>query len=224
MRDPAQDDLGNRFSVPVGDLLQHRVRQNLAVGHGIIGGDRHTEALGRLYDGRLVEIGMIFDLVGDERQFAQRCRLAHQRLIEVRDADMAHLPCLGHLVQRADLLGKRHCSVRPMKKQEIDVIGLQLLQAFIDRSDKSVAAIVFDPDFCGQEQIRAGDAGVPDAIADFGLVAVDLGGVDVAIAIAKHMGHHAFGVRPRHAEGAETESGDGCAVGADDLHELSFRL
>lgn len=41
---------------------------------------------------------------------------------------MANLAGVANRVQRADLLGQRYRLVRPVQKQEIDIIGLQFFR------------------------------------------------------------------------------------------------
>jgi hypothetical protein len=145
-------------------------------------------------------------------------RLRHQRRVEIADADILHLAGRLDVVERADLLGQRHAAAGPMQKQEIDIIGAQLLQALIDRGQEIGMLVVIDPDLGGEEDIAAGNAGCLNRFADLSLVAIDLRGVDMAETELDRLRHDAQHVRAWHAKRAEAESGDMCAIGADCLH------
>ena len=66
--------------------------------------------------------------------------------------------CLG---QRGDRLVERNLRVRPMHKQEIDVIDAEILEAFVDRAREIVGAQIFVRHLGGQENRRR--ARTPDA-------------------------------------------------------------
>src|SRR5690606_33619612 len=87
LHQPAQRDLGRGLAQALGDGADDRVLQHLAVGHAVVGGDAHSQALRLGAHGRLVQVGVVLDLVVDQRRGAQRGRLAHQRGGEVADAD-----------------------------------------------------------------------------------------------------------------------------------------
>ncbi|MNY75231.1 hypothetical protein D3C86_2144590 [compost metagenome] len=57
-----------------------------------------------------------------------------------------------------------------------------------------------------------------NSLADFGFVAVDLGGIDVVEAELQRFRQHAQHIGAGHAEGAEAERRDVGAVGIDGMH------
>ncbi len=91
--------------VPRGDVGEQRIGEDLAVGHGVIGGQRHPGLAHRGHQHALVEIGVILDLIGDERCGAERQCLREQSDIVVAHADMERLAGFAHGVERADLVG-----------------------------------------------------------------------------------------------------------------------
>ncbi|MNS69628.1 hypothetical protein D3C72_1029450 [compost metagenome] len=175
----------------------------------------------RLQHHRLVEIGVVFDLVGHDRSLGKLHRLGHQRRIEVGDADMAHLAGLPHLVQRSDLFGKRDRVVRPMQQQQVDIIGLQLFQAFIDGGEEGLVLVVLDPDLGGEKHLAACNARSSNGFADLGFVAVDLGGIDMAKTGLQRMRNDAQDIGAGNAEGAEAERRDRSAICGDIKHIFS---
>ncbi|MOA28238.1 hypothetical protein D3C78_1491650 [compost metagenome] len=140
------------------DVLQQGIVRHPAIGHQIIGRHRHPVfARGRNHL-RLVEIGVIFDLVGGKRRVGKFHCFFGQRHVEVGNADIAHLSGLAHRVQRAHALGKRHIALRPVQQQEINIVSLQFCKAFIDGGEKIVVTKAIHPDLGGEKYIVAGNA------------------------------------------------------------------
>jgi hypothetical protein len=73
------------------DRLECRVGENAADGQATISGHAKAGAVGRVDQKRPVEIGGIFELVGDERNIGETSRFRHQSAVEIADTDMAHL-------------------------------------------------------------------------------------------------------------------------------------
>src|ERR1700675_2734303 len=134
---------------------------------------------------------MILKLIGNERNRRETDSLIEQSSIEIAHADMANLSCPHGLVQQAYLLGERYAFVRPMQQQEIDVVTSQLPEAIVDRRGKPALRIIGDPNFRGDEDLRARNAGSSDAFAHRRLVAVDLRGVDVTETSLQSCRNHA---------------------------------
>jgi hypothetical protein len=64
---------------------------------------------------------------------------------------------------------------------QVELLEAQLVQAVLQARDQLVAGQVLGPDLGGDEDVRAPRRRL-QRLADLGLVAVDLGGVDVAVA------------------------------------------
>ena len=77
--------------------------------------------------------------------------------------------------------GPEHVAVSLVDEQQVDVVGLQLAEAFIDGGGSLPFAVVADPDFSHQENLLAGYAGLRNGIAYAFLVEVGLGRVDEAV-------------------------------------------
>ncbi len=145
---------------------------------------------------------MIFDLVRHQRQIGQRLCFCHQYSVEVRHPDVTDLASLCDFVERTDLLGERHSLIRPMQKQQINIIGLELGKAFINRRDESIVLVIIDPDFCGQENFTALDAGRRNCFTDFGFIAINLRGIDMPEASLERVWDDAKYILASHTESA----------------------
>lgn len=96
-----------------------------------------------------------------------------------------------------------------MHEGEVHLFHAQFAQAFLQAGHQAVGTEVTGPDFGGDEQLLARDAGFGDGLADFRFVVVDLRGVDVTIAeIQAHL-HRIDDLLILEAKGAEAECGDG---------------
>ena len=70
---------------------------------------------------RLVEIGMVFDLVGDDRLGRQPHRLGERGDREVRDADMARQAAALGVAERAHALADGNGGIGPVDEQKVDL-------------------------------------------------------------------------------------------------------
>jgi hypothetical protein len=95
-------------------LLEHRIREHSAYGLAPVGDHADTQSPTFVDQQRMVQIGMIFALVGDDGR-RQPHHLRHQRSIEVADADVAHFAGPDRRVEPLDLFGKRCGGVRPVQ-------------------------------------------------------------------------------------------------------------
>ena len=100
---------------------------------------------------RLIQIGMILGLQGQQRLGAEMNRLVEQRGGEVGDADMARLALPFGLGQRRHGLAQRNVRVGPMNEQQVDATDVKRGEARIDRTGKVGAAQIFVADFGGDE-------------------------------------------------------------------------
>jgi hypothetical protein len=137
-------------------------------------------------------------------------RLPRQGDIEIRHADPARqAQALGlgqrvHGFRQGDAAARR----RPVDQGQIDVVGAQPGQAVAQAGGQLVAAGVLDPDLGGEEEVGARDAAFRDGLADFGFIAIDLRGVDGAVADVQRGAHGIDDGLAGEAEGADAEDGD----------------
>ena len=98
-----------------------------------------------------------------------------------------------------------------MHEEEVDVVGVQVLEGTLDRGGSPLGFVVGIVDLRGDEQVLAGDARGLERCPDLGLVAVHLGGVDVAVPDLEGAAYRVVRVLGCDLVGAETEHGDGRA-------------
>ncbi|MNS79158.1 hypothetical protein D3C72_1128040 [compost metagenome] len=120
------------------------------------------------------------DVVGTDR----RDRLLHQLDGEVGNTDLSGQAQTLGFEQGAHKLFDRHLVFRrrPVNQRQVEVVGLQFLQAFLEAVDQAILGEVGDPDLAGDEQLFARYAAGCDGLADVGFVFVDLRGVDGPVA------------------------------------------
>ena len=99
-----------------------------------------------------------------------------------------------------------------MDQEQVDVVEAELLERAGERLAGVVGAVVAVVELAGDEHLAAVDAGGADRLADAPLVAVHLGGVDVAVADLEGRRHGLGGVLGRDLEDAEAELRDRVAV------------
>src|SRR5438477_4229847 len=121
------------------DLLQNWIADNFPVGHRVICRKTKSRTPDRVQDDGLINVGMVFHLIGYERTGAKREGLGKQGGRVVAQADMANLASLARLIQSADLIGQRNIVVRPVKEEKVDIVGPAVLEAFMDRCVKFFA-------------------------------------------------------------------------------------
>ncbi|MNI65010.1 hypothetical protein D3C73_1204900 [compost metagenome] len=88
------------------------------------------------------------------------------------------------------------------------MVGAQLFQAGAQACQQRIALELGDPHLGGQVDLVTRHAGLSDGLTDLGFVAVDLCGVDGAVADVQCVAHRVDHGLVFQAEGAETESGD----------------
>ncbi len=169
--------------------------------------------LQELHQQAVLQVRMDLDLVGGDRIGAEDLdRLAGLCDGEVGDADLLRQAlCLG-LGQCGQVLLHRHVDLvvrrRPVDQCQVDMVGAQLLQAGAQAGQQRFALELGDPDLGGQVDLIARHTGVGNGLADLGFIAVDLCGIDGAVADIQRVAHGVDHGLVFEAEGAETEGGD----------------
>ena len=105
----------------------------------------------------------------------------------------------------------------PVDEVEVDIVGAEPLEAFIEGLERGVIALAVVPQLRRQEDVAACDAGLAKAFADAFLVFIDCGRVDVAIADLQSLAHRGCRFRVRRLPDAEADLRDGLAVVEFDL-------
>ena len=95
-----------------------------------------------------------------------------------------------------------------MDQRQVEVVGLQLLQALLEAFNQAVFGEVGDPDLAGDEQFVAGDAAGSDGLAHVGFVFVDLCGVDDPVTELKGSAHRIDDHLTLQTKRTKTESGN----------------
>ena len=96
-----------------------------------------------------------------------------------------------------------------MHEEEVHVVRAQVLEGALDGCGGPLGFVVGVVDLRRDEQVLASDSRGLERRPDLGLVAVHLGGVDMAVADLEGAAHRVVRVLGRDLVGAETEDGDG---------------
>src|ERR1700751_472883 len=99
------------------DARQQLVVARASACDGAIGDDRHVMPAAGGYHLRLVEKGMAFDLIADQRLGRKLGGFLEKLDREIRHADVAGEPVALDLAQRAERVGKRNLWIGPMEQQ-----------------------------------------------------------------------------------------------------------
>ena len=99
-----------------------------------------------------------------------------------------------------------------VQQHQVDIAAVKARERALQRGFGGFIAVVFHPDFAGDEDFFTRHAALFDALPDFGLVHVGLSGVDVAVACFDRLRHCLRGFCGRNLEDAEAEDGDLYAV------------
>src|ERR1700739_4666434 len=105
-----------------------------------------------------------------------------------------------------------------MNQEQIDVVGVQPTQRFIERPSGIVGSVIAVVQLAGDEHLSATEPGVADTLADLLLVAVHLGSVDVSIADLQGDSHRFGGQHRLDLKHSEAELRNVVAV-----VQLSYR-
>ena len=90
--------------------------------------------------------GMVLDLIAEQIGAMLFNRFPKQSDREVADADVTRLARSLDFGQRLETVAKRDLGIGPVDQQQIDMIGAQLCQAFIDRALQIAGSDVIVPD------------------------------------------------------------------------------
>src|SRR5271156_5541257 len=111
----------------------------------------------------LIEIGVGLDLQYHKRLGGKPVGLVEHGDVEIRHPDMFGTPRRLDLAKRRNRPGQRNLRIGPVDHQEIAPRQSELLQTFIDRALEIAGREPVEPDFCGDEDVFALDAGAPYA-------------------------------------------------------------
>ena len=111
-----------------------------------------------------------------------------------------------------------------MDEEQVDVIGIQRTQRVVERAPRIVGTVIPVVELAGDEHLAAIQPGIPDALRDLLLVAVHLGGVDVAVADFECGPHGRGSLFRLYLEDAETQLRDGVAVIESDRRDRTHLL
>ena len=139
----------------------------------------------------LLEEWVNLDLVHRGDDFRLRQELVEMARHEVADADGPCAPFAVDALERPPGIEPlaRH---RPVDEVEVDIIEAEPGQAGVERAQRAVVALIVVPELGGDEYVRARHAALPQPLAHVVLVAVDAGGVDVAVAEPQRRRYSAF--------------------------------
>src|SRR5699024_535879 len=156
----------------------------------------------------LLELRVALDLV-DGGNDAGVEDLGQEPMIEVRHTDRGGQSLLA--VAEEGLPGLDRLVVgrgRPEDEVEVDVVAAELLYARLERTLGLLGSVAIVPQLGGDEELVTGDAGLRDGAAHALLIAVDSGGVDVAVADFEGVGDDALGLVRGDLEHAEAQLRD----------------
>src|SRR5690348_7126782 len=105
-----------------------------------------------------------------------------------------------------------------MDQQQIDIIAAEALEALLDVAADLRRTQLAHRHFGGDEEVGARYAGIADRGAHVALVAVKLGGVDVAVADGERRAHGVVARSAGERPGAEAECRQMRALGRNKLH------
>jgi hypothetical protein len=77
---------------------------------------------------------VVFELIRRKRNVGKLNGLFKQILVEVADTDAQHLAGVDQTVELPDLLFSRNNVIRPVQKQQVDIVGPQEVQALVYRA------------------------------------------------------------------------------------------
>ena len=182
---PADDQLGGGLPVTAGDFVDHRVAQYGAGAltasqgaPGLYGNALLVTVIKKLLLG---EIGMAFDLVYRRNHLRIPKEIVEMMYLKIAHADSADFSLFVKFLH--DLPGFLVDSgYRPVNQQQVQIVGLKVLQAFLNVFPLGVIPHILVPQLGGDEQLLPVDAALLDGLTHGVLVVVSLGGVDVAVA------------------------------------------
>ena len=135
----------------------------------------------------LLEIGMHFDLVDRRNDVHLRAGAGRARGHEVADPDGPHPPVRQQGLQGAIRI-ERQVELSPqwlVQKQQVNPLDTELPGTLVEPVQRLVVAVVVDPELGLDEDLVPGQAGTRNALADFALIAVRGGRIDVPVALGE---------------------------------------
>ena len=99
-----------------------------------------------------------------------------------------------------------------VQQHQVDIAAVKARERALQRGFGGFIAVVFHPDFAGDEDFFTRYAALFDALPHFAFIGISLGGVNVAIACFDGLRHSLRGFCGRNLEDAEAEDGDFDAV------------
>ena len=192
---PRQHNLRGGYAVALRNLSQHGVLQQVTtvtqraprLGRDAVLGVNGAQCL-------LREIGVQLNLVDNRNHAGLLDNLAQLLLGEVRNTNGTDLTLLLQLNQRTPgIQVQALLRLSPVNQVQVNVVGAQLLQGRLERLKSALVALIGVPQLGGEEDVLTSHAGVSDSAAYARLVAVNSGGVDVAVADLQGGGHDLLG-------------------------------
>src|SRR5579875_186989 len=210
---PAEGDLRGRALEPVRDADEHRILQHVALRdrRPRLGGDAVLPV--EVPHVVLRQVRVDLDLVGGRDHGRLGEEPVEVVLLEVRDADRPDLAALVHLLHRLPRLDEvADARQRPVHEEEVDVAEVERLEALLEGAGSGVGVVEAVVQLARDEDLATVDPGGTDGLADLLLVAVHLGGVDVAVADLEGRERRVLRLLGLDLEDAEPELGDLDAV------------
>jgi hypothetical protein len=118
------------------------------------------------------------DGVGFVGESIQMCGL------EVRDTDAASTPVSRELFKDfpgGDKVPSVERGQRPVNQEQVDIIGIQGSQSFIERAARVIGLVKAVVELAGNENLGAVETGVADSLADSLVILIHLRSVDVPV-------------------------------------------
>ena len=199
------------------DARQHFVAGGVAARDRAVGNHGNAGLLAGGDHLVLIEVGVAFDLVADQRLGGRLHRLLDQRHGKIRNANLPHEAFVLQFGHGAQRLGERHARVRPMDQQQVDNIEPQLDQTFLDRTFEVMRRQPLRRHFGADHDLGA-QPRRSHALTDRRLVAVHLRGVDVAIAGLDRLQDDACAVAATELPRAEAHQRNLETMGFDGVH------
>ena len=141
-------------------------------------------------DARLLDERVALQLVHHWLDFHIVGKVEETACLEVRNTDGTNLSCaisLFHGSPRA-----KHVAVGLMDEQQVDIIGLQPAQAFVNTLGGFFFAGIRNPHFCHEEQVLALQSTLAPGIAHALFVLISLGCVYQAITHTQRIAYATF--------------------------------
>lgn len=210
--EPAKNHGGDGLSVRLGNLGEHRVREDslLSFGKGRPGFVNDSFGLEEGVRLFLLTEGVRFDLVHRGLHLVVEEQVLQALVRKARDPDRADGAFLVEALQGAP--GGVVVAVRLVQKHEVDRVKPQFRDRLFHGPKSVVVLVVLHPDLRRDEDRLAREAALADRFADFPLVEVGGRRVDRAVADFERVQNAALRVFLRDLKDAEADRGHHDAV------------